>query len=130
MSSSFSNISKIYLFMERKLLKRYMDAKDGQLTPQPIYGDTQLLREASCGDYFPQQAVGLPRISGLNTNTHVTKIIWQNRLPSIKRKCGIPSRLYGRRSQYRLYGNRTKHFTGKFFPLPRQQLVCINDAHL
>ena len=71
----FSNISKIYLFMERKLLKRYMDAKDGQLTPQPIYGDTQLLREASCGDYFPQQAVGLPRISGLNTNTHVTKII-------------------------------------------------------
>ena len=66
--------------MERKLLKSYMDAKAGQLTLQPIYGDTQLLQEASCGDYFPQQAVGLPLISGLNTNIHVTKIIWQKPL--------------------------------------------------
>lgn len=58
-----------------KTAQKIYGCKDGQLTPQPIYGDTQLLQEASCGDYFPQQAVGLPRISGLNTNTHVTKII-------------------------------------------------------
>ena len=57
--------------MERKLLKRYMDAKDGQLTPQPIYGDTQLLREASCGDYFPQQAVG--SVSYTHLRAHETR---------------------------------------------------------